>query len=88
MRRFHEATVVDKTPETADSLLLTLSVPEDSAADFVYEQGPAFAGKGHHRWQERTSNLFYLLFCRRKSSAARHSRTGWWPFFELCCRQY
>ena len=39
MRRFHEATVVSKTQETADSLLLTLSVPEDSAADFVYEQG-------------------------------------------------
>ncbi len=39
MPKFHEATVIEKTPETADSVLLTLSVPEDSATDFTYEQG-------------------------------------------------
>ena len=39
MRRFHDATVVEKTEETADSLLLTLAVPEASQPDFTYEQG-------------------------------------------------
>ena len=39
MPRFHEATVVEKTPETSDSVLLTLSVPDESKPEFSYEQG-------------------------------------------------
>jgi ring-1,2-phenylacetyl-CoA epoxidase subunit PaaE len=39
MRRFHEATVVEKTPETTDSVVLKLAVPADAADEFVYEQG-------------------------------------------------
>jgi len=39
MRKFHPATISKKTSETADSYVLTLSVPEDVRDDFVYEQG-------------------------------------------------
>ena len=39
MRKFHSATITAKTPETADSVVLTLSVPEDVASEFAYEQG-------------------------------------------------
>jgi len=39
MRKFHSATIVGKAPETADSVVLTLSVPNEVAGDFSYEQG-------------------------------------------------
>lgn len=40
MRRgFCRATIVDKREETRDSVVLTLSVPEDRAEDFRYDQG-------------------------------------------------
>ncbi|MBT8078655.1 MAG: 2Fe-2S iron-sulfur cluster binding domain-containing protein [Gammaproteobacteria bacterium] len=39
MPRFHPATVIEKKRETEDSIVLTLEVPEDAAADFTYDQG-------------------------------------------------
>ena len=39
MPKFHPATIVSKEPETADSIVLTLSVPEDAAEEFSYQQG-------------------------------------------------
>jgi ring-1,2-phenylacetyl-CoA epoxidase subunit PaaE len=39
MRKFHPATINRKETETADSYVLTLSVPEDVRDEFVYEQG-------------------------------------------------
>lgn len=39
MKKFHSATIVNKTAETDDSLLLTLSLPDDVAEEFRYTQG-------------------------------------------------
>lgn len=39
MRKFHAATIVDKRAETEDSVILTLLVPDEVAADFEYVQG-------------------------------------------------
>ena len=39
MRKFHSAAITKKTPETTDSVILTLSVPDDVSEDFIYEQG-------------------------------------------------
>jgi len=39
MRKFPSATLTKKTPETTDSVILTLSVPDDVSDDFDYEQG-------------------------------------------------
>lgn len=39
MRKFHSATIVEKAPETEDSVRLKLAVPEDAANEFRYHQG-------------------------------------------------
>ena len=39
MRKYHPATVVEKRAETADSVRLRLSVPEEAREEFVYHQG-------------------------------------------------
>lgn len=39
MRSFCTATIVEKRPETRDSVILTLDVPPDRKADFTYHQG-------------------------------------------------
>ena len=39
MRKFHQATVVEKRAETNDSVRLRLQVPPEAAADFQYHQG-------------------------------------------------
>ncbi|MBI2995046.1 MAG: 2Fe-2S iron-sulfur cluster binding domain-containing protein [Gammaproteobacteria bacterium] len=39
MRNFVQARIVDRRQETADSVVLTLAVPPDVAADFRYTQG-------------------------------------------------
>ncbi|NNF67942.1 MAG: 2Fe-2S iron-sulfur cluster binding domain-containing protein [Gammaproteobacteria bacterium] len=39
MLKFHNATVTEKTQETDDSVLLSLSVPQDAAGEFQYSQG-------------------------------------------------
>ena len=39
MRKFHQATVVSKQRETADSVELRLAVPEEARGEFEYHQG-------------------------------------------------
>lgn len=39
MPKFHPATIIEKTPETADSVILTLQIPDDAGDDFSYQQG-------------------------------------------------
>ena len=39
MPKFHQAKVISKTPETADSFVLTLAIADSAAADFTYAQG-------------------------------------------------
>jgi ring-1,2-phenylacetyl-CoA epoxidase subunit PaaE len=39
MPKFHPATVIAKSPETIDSVVLTLSVPDEVADEFGYEPG-------------------------------------------------
>jgi ring-1,2-phenylacetyl-CoA epoxidase subunit PaaE len=39
MAKFHSATIISKKPETPDSVVLTLEVPDDAINAFVYEQG-------------------------------------------------
>ena len=39
MRKFHAVTIKEKTQETPDSIALTLSVPDELADDYRYEQG-------------------------------------------------
>ena len=39
MPKFHSATITGKTPETSDSIILTLEVPGNVADAFAYQQG-------------------------------------------------
>jgi ring-1,2-phenylacetyl-CoA epoxidase subunit PaaE len=39
MPKFHPATIIEKSPETADSVVLTLEIPDDAENDFSYAQG-------------------------------------------------
>ena len=39
MRKFHPATIIEKRAKTADSVVLTLAVPDDVADEFRYLQG-------------------------------------------------
>lgn len=39
MPKFHSAVIIEKTPETLDSVILTLEIPDDAEDDFSYKPG-------------------------------------------------
>ena len=63
MPKFHAATITEKTPETNDSFVLTLDVPEDSDDAFDYEQGQHLPVRAFLN----EKSVFYLIVNLKRS---------------------